>query len=127
MLAPAWRCRNMIRSSPLWHLARAVSRLGALSVVLFLIFFGPPAPLAQTSADTLPADASMIVERALKAARLKDVNPLKRLMIPQFLWSFGGDRDADQAIEFWKADARYLDEMVRVLDRGCHIDPRVYG
>jgi hypothetical protein len=28
---------------------------------------------------------------------------------------------------FWKADARYLDELVRVLERGCHVDRRVHG
>src|SRR2546425_2034471 len=82
---------------------------------------------AQTSrSEALPSGASTIIESALEAARVRDLTALRSLMITGFLWSFGGDRDVTQAVEAWKSDSRYLDEMVRVLRQGCHIDSREY-
>jgi hypothetical protein len=36
-----------------------------------------------------------------------------------FIWSFGGDSDADQAIAEWKQDDKYLRALDRVLRNGC--------
>src|SRR5256712_12143866 len=96
-------------------------------MALACILAAPLAAAAQTSrSEALPSGASTIIESALEAARVRDLTALRSLMITGFLWSFGGDRDVTQAVEAWESDSRYLDEMVRVLRQGCHIDSREY-
>lgn len=75
----------------------------------------------------LPAAAARIIDRVRQAAQKRDLTNLRKLMVREFIWSFGGDRDADQAVEAWKDDPRYLREMARVLEQGCHIDVTRYG
>ena len=96
-------------------------------MALACILAAPLAAAAQTSrSEALPSGVSTIIESAPEAARVRDLTALRSLMITGFLWSFGGDRDVTQAVEAWKSDSRYLDEMVRVLRQGCHIDSREY-
>ena len=40
-------------------------------------------------------------------------------MAPEFVWSFGGDADAQQAIGAWKADPRALNVLHRVTGAPC--------
>jgi hypothetical protein len=41
-------------------------------------------------------------------------------MLNEFTWSFGGDVDADQAIEAWRESKQYMRELPDVLKRGCY-------
>jgi hypothetical protein len=79
---------------------------------------------APTKAETarLPQDARHVITQLQKAAESKDLARLRSLMIDGFIWSFGGDASADQAIDAWREDDRYLDELRATLERGCHPD-----
>jgi hypothetical protein len=48
-------------------------------------------------------------------------------MLREFTWSFGGDRDADQAIQEWKNRPEQVRELSQVLRAGCHVDSARYG
>ena len=95
-----------------------------LMVVAVIGFATPTADAAQKT-GTLPAEAEAVIRKARDAAQNKDLKTLRSLMVQEFLWSFGGDRDADQAITEWKKDANVLSHIVRVLDKGCkYVEPR---
>jgi hypothetical protein len=66
-----------------------------------------------------PKGAVEAIRIAADAAKKKDFPAVRQLMIDKFSWSFGGDSDADQAIEEWKKERRYLVALEQVLRRGC--------
>jgi hypothetical protein len=82
-----------------------------------------PATLAagadKKSPRRLPREATLAIRAAADAARKQDLVALRRLMIDEFTWSFGGDSSADQAIAAWKKDPGPLLEMDRVLRLAC--------
>jgi hypothetical protein len=67
----------------------------------------------------VPNDARKIIQQVHIASSNGDFAALRQLMARDFQWSFGGDRDADQAIEAWKAEAKYLRNMKRVTAQPC--------
>ncbi len=67
----------------------------------------------------IPLDAKSVIRSVQVAAKAKDYRALKALMVPEFKWSFGGDGDADQAIEAWKHDQEALRELSRVTRLRC--------
>lgn len=75
----------------------------------------------------MPPDATALIDRVSRAAEQHDWKTLRSLMINEFLWSFGGDRDAGQAIQEWKNHPEYGRELSRVLRTGCHVDTTRYG
>jgi hypothetical protein len=70
----------------------------------------------------VPKEAQAIINKTRQAVGAKDFAKLRALMISEFTWSFGGDGDADQAIEAWRKDPQYMKQMSAVLKRGCHAD-----
>lgn len=67
----------------------------------------------------IPEQAKSVIRSVHVAAKTKDYRTLKGLMVPAFKWSFGGDSDADQAIEAWKSDPGALHELSRVTRLRC--------
>lgn len=67
----------------------------------------------------LPPEAAPVVAGVEAAARKHDLVALRRLMAPEFLWSFGAARSADQAIAAWSADTDNLRALVGVIEAGC--------
>ena len=67
----------------------------------------------------IPQDAHELIERVHNAASKMDYATLRTLMAREFQWSFGGDEDADQALEAWKKDAKYLRNLKRVTSERC--------
>jgi hypothetical protein len=53
-------------------------------------------------AASVPVAAQLIITKVHAAASHKAVSKLKNLMISEFIWSFGGDAEATQAIEAWQ-------------------------
>jgi hypothetical protein len=45
-------------------------------------------------------------------------------MIREFQWSFGGDNDAEQALDAWKGDPKYLRNLARVTAQSCRFITR---
>jgi hypothetical protein len=82
---------------------------------------------AAPNAGKLPPEASAVIDRVRKAAEQSDWSALRKVMVREFTWSFGGDRDADQAIEAWKNRPEYVRELGRVLRMGCRVDTTRYG
>ena len=73
----------------------------------------------QTSAGEIPANAAVVVAAVNKAASAKNYVALKKMMAPEFTWSFSGDGNADQALEAWKREPGYLRSLARVTSRKC--------
>ena len=71
----------------------------------------------------LPPDAAAVIQEVEACAATADLKGLRARMTDEFTWSFGGDSDADQAIAEWTKDARYLQELARVLRSGCKHAP----
>lgn len=72
----------------------------------------------------LPADVRATIAQLQVAAETSDFATLRSLMTDQFIWSFGGDANADQAIAAWRADSSYLNGLRATLARGCRVtDP----
>lgn len=67
----------------------------------------------------IPPEAHAVIRRVHAAATTKDFSVLRALMVKEFTWSFGGDGDADQAIEAWKGDVSTVRQLVRVTGRRC--------
>ncbi len=68
---------------------------------------------------TIPAEAKTVIQHVHKAAMMKDFASLRKLMVSEFTWSFGGDGDANQALDAWKHDSRSLRELARVTGLRC--------
>ncbi|WP_154668133.1 hypothetical protein [Pseudoduganella violaceinigra] len=53
------------------------------------------------------------------AAKDRKFKALRGLMVPEFVWSFGGDGNADQAIEAWKRDPILAAKLFQITGRRC--------
>ena len=94
----------------------------SIAVLAGLAVFGPS---DASEIDALPQGARVVVSETLRAAEARDFERLRSLMSTAFTWSFGGDGDADQALDAWRTDPdEYLSNLVEVLRRGCNIDSR---
>lgn len=69
--------------------------------------------------NPIPADARAVIREVRTAAKTKNLPALRRLMASEFTWSFGGDGDADQAIEAWKRDPAAIRELYRITGGRC--------
>lgn len=54
----------------------------------------------------IPSEAQAVIREVRLASKNRDFPALRRLLIQKFTWSFGGDGDADQAVDAWKRDAK---------------------
>lgn len=78
--------------------------------------------VANTSAldkRPIPTEAQTVIHQVRDAAKARDFQALRRLMVSEFTWSFGGDGDADQAIQAWKQDLAALGELYRIASHQC--------
>ena len=67
----------------------------------------------------IPSDARKVIQQVHKASSNGDFATLRQLMVQEFQWSFGGDLNAEQAIEAWKSEGKYLKNMKRVTAQQC--------
>jgi hypothetical protein len=74
-----------------------------------------------TFAQTIPPDAVAVIHQVRAAAKMKNFSALEKLMVPEFLWSFGGDGDAKQAVAVWKENPRTLNELYRITGSECAV------
>ena len=71
------------------------------------------------AAKPLPPGATAVIHAVHTAAGQQRHAALQRLMAPAFMWSFGGDADAQQAIATWKADPKALKALHRATGMPC--------
>ena len=70
-------------------------------------------------AADIPKEARDVIRAVHASAQKSDFAALRSLMVREFQWSFGGDPDAEQALESWKADPQYMRNLARVTAQGC--------
>ncbi|MFC0169356.1 hypothetical protein ACFFKC_14830 [Pseudoduganella danionis] len=88
-------------------------------LAVFLVLGASASAQASVARRPIPHDAKSVIRSVHVAAKTKNYRALKALMVPEFKWSFGGDSDADQAIEAWKRDQETLHELSRVTRLRC--------
>ena len=71
------------------------------------------------AAAPIPEDAQATIRAVGAAAARRDFAALDKMMIREFTWSFGGDRDARQALDAWRADPGYLAQLRRATAVKC--------
>lgn len=74
---------------------------------------------ADGAVQAIPSQAQAVIQQVHRAAKAKDYSAIEKLMVQEFVWSFGGDGDAKQAIQAWKADPRAIKELHRVTGSQC--------
>jgi hypothetical protein len=74
---------------------------------------------AHASEHPLPKEAKQIIAAVHSAAEKGDLRALRKLMKTDFVWSFGGDGSADQAIQAWQESPAELKELARVTSLTC--------
>ena len=77
------------------------------------------AHLLPASAQAVPEGAKKAIAQVQRAAEAKDFPSLRKLMIEEFTWSFGGDGSAEQAIAAWKEQPGRLRQLARVTRLQC--------
>ena len=88
---------------------------GAMVVVGALV----GASLPVWAAKPLPPGATAVIHAVHTAAGQQRHAALQRLMAPEFVWSFGGYADAQQAMATWKADPKALKALHRATGMPC--------
>nr|WP_294841172.1 hypothetical protein [uncultured Methylotenera sp.] len=68
-------------------------------------------------------DALSVIYKVHVAAKNQDTATLKSLMVPEFIWSFGGDGNAEQAIQEWKTNKAYFKHLYTVTGKKCTLKP----
>jgi hypothetical protein len=91
---------------------------GAMAAFAIFLMTGTAAGVSLES-KPMPTEAQVVIRSVRTAAKTKDFAALRKLMVPEFTWSFGGDGDADQAIAAWKRDPSAIRELYRVTGLRC--------
>ena len=87
--------------------------------VRFISLFVLSALSTSALAAPIPKEAQSLILKVHVAANKKDTEALKKLMVTEFVWSFGGDGDAEQAIQAWKSDTSLFKKLYRITGRDC--------
>jgi len=76
-------------------------------------------PKAKRPQAQIPPAASDLISKTAAWSAARDFASLRLVMTDNFVWSFGGDDGADNAIAAWRSDQRYLSVLTQVLKRPC--------
>ncbi|KAB7772131.1 hypothetical protein CEK69_08775 [Xanthomonas sp. LMG 12462] len=90
-----------------------------LKAALCFALLSPIGALASPPHPKLPKSATASIAPVHRAAAHRDLQSLRRLMVQEFVWSFGGDDDADQAIQSWRTSPSELRTLVRLTAHAC--------
>lgn len=80
---------------------------------------GAAYPKAKHSRELIPAAASDLISNTAGWSTARDFGSLREVMTDNFVWSFGGDDGADNAVGEWRSDQRYLRALTNVLKLPC--------
>lgn len=69
--------------------------------------------------DHIPNEAALIISKINAAAQASDIESIHKWMTDEFIWSFGGDASATQAIAAWKANPAVLNELIKATQQPC--------
>ena len=82
--------------------------------------------LASSSAlarPSIPKEGLAFIHQVHQAAIHKDYAALETLMAREFVWSFGGDEDAKQAIAAWRENPEALQVLAKITRSPCAMRP----
>ena len=85
----------------------------------FAFFLSLSISSATNAGSLTPKEALAVGEKVHVHAIAKNFCALESLMAKGFLWSFGGDSSARDAIEAWRTDPAYLKNLGRVTRMRC--------
>ena len=91
-----------------------------LVFVTMLLWFGDCTP-SLAGHPILDEEAAKVIRQVHFAAKRKDFASLEKLMVTEFVWSFGGDGDAKQALEEWRTNPSALGHLYRVTGMKCTV------
>jgi hypothetical protein len=74
-------------------------------------------------AATVSKEAILVIKNVHKAAKMQDLTTLQLLMAPEFIWSFGGDASAEQAIQEWNKNPAYFRHLYAITGKPCAVMP----
>ena len=89
-------------------------------------FLGCVGQSAVAEPEALPADLKSVIAQVRDAATHMDFAALRRNMIEEFIWSFGGDGSAEQALTEWRRDAKYLKALAAATNAECSLSGTDY-
>jgi hypothetical protein len=84
-----------------------------------LLFFATQFSYAATQTRVIPQEAKRVISQVHIAAKQQDTKTLKKLMITKFIWSFGGDADATQALQAWQENPSAFKQLYRITGMNC--------
>jgi hypothetical protein len=91
----------------------------SMSIGKLLAAAAAAAPMAASAAPAVPQQAANVIKRVHAASAKKDWAALRAEMLSEFIWSFGGDAGAEQAIKAWRADPKLLAQLHRITGQRC--------
>jgi hypothetical protein len=117
--AVAWKDRVELRlAGGRWYV-QDVRYSGNRSLVAELKAYIDEGTRSCAKPAVVPAHARQVIQQIQVASTKGDFAALRQLMVADFQWSFGGDSDAEQALEAWKTEAKYLRNLRRVSAQQC--------
>lgn len=84
-----------------------------------LAFFATQFSYATTQTKSIPQEAKRVIAQVHIAAKQQDTKTLKKLMTTKFIWSFGGDADATQALQAWQENPSAFKQLYRITGMSC--------
>lgn len=94
----------------------ATSILKLLAATVLIGFTSTP-----SAAESVPQELAHMVSQIHSAAVHRKYETLREHMNTEFVWSFGGDGDREQALSEWRKDARYLHRLARATRSACEL------
>jgi hypothetical protein len=76
--------------------------------------------------SSISPELQKVISQIGDASQRKDFNALRSAMVQNFVWSFGGDSDADQAIAEWKKNPQYLRDLALASRAKCGAEGSEY-
>ena len=108
-----------------WIAFALVNMKHRLVIILSVVLLAPCASYAQKSSHFQRIAAAerawgVFFPRFRAAVNSRDRDALRRMMAAEFLYSFGGNLDRDEALEYWdKSDARAWEALAKVVAQGA--------
>jgi hypothetical protein len=90
-----------------------------IAVVVLVAGAGSARAKVERARERIPAAASNLISKAALWSAARDLASLRQIMADEFVWSFGGDDGADNAVREWRSDERYLRALSKVLRLPC--------
>jgi hypothetical protein len=81
-------------------------------------------PAGKKAMDTakfgdVPPEAARVVGAVQSGARKRELESLRPLLAPEFVWSEGAGGSAEGALALWGADPSALTQLATLLEKGC--------